>query len=552
MIVDLTLVERALQDEQIVPCFQPLVELRSGRLVGFELLARWPHPQLGLILPENFIQVVEDHGLAGRLMQIVLEKAFRSVAHIVDQRGEPLTLAVNISPLQLRDLALPNQICEAAQETGFDLQHLVIEITESALVNNLDQARQITHRLKDLGCCLALDDFGMGYSNFAQLQRLSFDQLKIAGSFIRRMTTSRESRKIVAAVIGLGQSLGLTTLAEEIETEEQADMLLWLGCERGQGWLYSRAVEAARIPAVLAAFPHKTPQRLPSFGQQQTGQQSMGSGLESLPAQRLAQLQAIYHGAPVGLCFLDRNFRHISVNQCLADMNGLPISAHIGRTVEEVVPGTIENIRSYLLRALQGEAVSNVTVAQPPLEPGGLPRSSLISYQPAFDEAGEVVGISVAVVDITDRKRAEEALRERETQYRDIIELSPQVPWIMNPDGNIVDVSTKWVDNSGLSFDRSMGNGWLAALHPDDLEPVLKTLGRCLRTGEPIDVEYRIRANGADWRWMRSRGSARRDLAGNIIRWYGVLEDIDDRKQLEAELRRSQALLQSLFREVAP
>ena len=170
----------------------------------------------------------------------------------------------------------------------------------------------IIRELKESGCRLAMDDFGTGFSNLRQLQMLPFDELKVDRSFVISMTNTRGSRKIVAAIIGLGHSLGLTTLAEGVETEEQAEMLLWLGCAQGQGWFYGRPVTADGIPLLLEAAPHKLSTALSIHGDGW-----VVSSLEALPTQRLAQLQAIYDGAPVGLCFLDLNCRYVSINKKL-------------------------------------------------------------------------------------------------------------------------------------------------------------------------------------------------------------------------------------------
>ena len=139
---------RALERDQVIPCFQPLVELNTGRLLGFEVLARWQHPELGPILPENFIALAEENGLIGPLMRQVVRKAFCSASDL----GETLGLAVNISPLQLRDLTLPSQILEEAERARFAPQRLTIEITESAFLDNLELAKKITGELKAIGC----------------------------------------------------------------------------------------------------------------------------------------------------------------------------------------------------------------------------------------------------------------------------------------------------------------------------------------------------------------------------------------------------------------
>jgi PAS domain S-box-containing protein len=409
MFVSLAEVRLALERDELLPSFQPLVELRTGQLAGLEVLARWQHPQLGPVLPKNFISLAEENGLIGQLMQQILRKAFLSARLL----PEPLVLAVNVSPVQLYDLSLPVQLCQASQQAGFPLSRVTVEITESALVNNLERARNIAHELKELGCTLALDDFGTGYSSLNHLQALPFDELKVDRSFIKSMAVSRESRKIVAAVVGLGHSLGLTTVAEGVETEQQADMLLWLGCELGQGWLYGRPVMSENIPSLVEAAPHILSSRLSS-----PSDSWAVSSLEAMPAQRLAQLQAIYDGAPVGLCFLDRNLRFVSLNRRLADMDGTPAAAHLGKTVKEMVPELYSKFEPYLQRALKGEAISDVEIFRPSSRPGQEGLTTLSSYQPAFDEAGEVIGVSVSVVDISEQHSVGGSLHVGEGNYR--------------------------------------------------------------------------------------------------------------------------------------
>jgi FOG: EAL domain len=384
MVVNIVDVRRALESDAIVPCFEPVVEVRSGRLVGFEVLARWNHPDRGLILPENFIALAEKNGLIGYLTRQILRQSFLAATVL----PESLFLAVNISPIQLDYLSLPRQIQLMAEEYEFPLRQLTVEITESALVNNMERARKIANTLRQMGCELALDDFGTGQSSLRQIRALPFTKLKIDRSFVESMPSERKSRKIVAALVGLGYSLNMVTVAEGVETEEQADLLMQLGCELAQGRLYGHPLPAERIPDMLAAIP-----RLPS-----TRSSSANAGLDALPTQRLAQLQAIYDGAPMGLCFLDRNFRYISLNQRLADMNGASVAEHVGRTVGEILPGYFPIVEPFLRRALNGEVIPKIEALRPASRPGQSKRTVLLSYQPVFDESREVIGVSVAVV----------------------------------------------------------------------------------------------------------------------------------------------------------
>ena len=234
----------AVADGQIVPHFQPLVAMGSERVIGFELLARWQHPTRGVVPPDEFIPIAEQVGLIGPMTGQLLRRA----CAIAATWPSDTFVACNVSPLQLRDRSLPGMIRAALLESGLPPHRLELEITESALVGDLALARDVLNEVKSLGVRLALDDFGTGYSSLRHLKMLPFDKVKIDASFVGAMTRDLDSRKIVSAVVGLGQSLGLTTVAEGIEDQETAAMLRGLGCDVGQGWLFGRPG-----PADLAA-----------------------------------------------------------------------------------------------------------------------------------------------------------------------------------------------------------------------------------------------------------------------------------------------------------
>ena len=537
MIVDPQEACRGIEKGEFVPYFQPLVALRTGQLAGFEMLARWNHPKRGIVLPGEFIVAAEVDGWINKLMQDLLGQAFSHASRLPD----PLTLSINVSPVQLRDLTLPRDIRNAARQSDFPLHRLIVEITESALTDNLDHAQIIAKELKQLGCRIALDDFGTGYSSLLHLQSLPFDELKVDRSFVSAMADQRDSRKIVAAVVGLGQSLDLTTVAEGVETRDQASMLLWMGCEIGQGWLFGRPAPGSELPTMIAAQR----EAVPTSGANPWKHFSE-RGFNFLPSERLAQLQAVYDGSPVGLAFLDRDMRYINLNQRLADMNGFPIEEHLGHTVEQMLPQMFPSIEPYISAALRGEAISGVEMRK--IDPvNQRERTVLLSYQPARDEANEVIGVSVSIVDITDIKFAYQALRESEDLYRNMVELNPQIPWILDAHGNAIDVSSKWHEMTGLSEEQTWNYNWMNALHPDDVQPTLDALNSALKTGDPIDVEYRINHRIGGYRWKRSRGSAQFGPDGKILRWYGSIEDIEDRKQLERELLETKLQLQALL-----
>jgi EAL domain-containing protein (putative c-di-GMP-specific phosphodiesterase class I) len=199
MLAELKDVVRALENDQLVPYFQPIVEVRTGLVKGFEVLARWLHPLHGPILPSNLILLAEENGLIDVLTRQVMRRALQ----VTSSLPPSMTLSLNVSPTQLHSFSLPSEIRGLAEEASFPMDGLIVEITESALLTDLERAKKIAGSLKDMGCKLALDDFGTGYSSLGHLQGLPFDQLKIDRSFVSEMSANRHSRKIVAAIVGL-------------------------------------------------------------------------------------------------------------------------------------------------------------------------------------------------------------------------------------------------------------------------------------------------------------------------------------------------------------
>jgi len=226
----------AIRNDEIVPHFQSLVQLESGEVNGYEILARWTHPVRGSISPETFIRIAEQTGMIGELTFNILRRACIEARN---WEGAP-PLSLNISPVQLQDAGLPQKVLRVLSECGFPPARLEIEITEDALVGDFDAARTVLLSLKNLGIRIALDDFGTGYSSLRHLRELPFDSLKIDRSFVSSMDESEESRVIVRTVVQLAKNLGLSVTAEGIETREQVTALHDLGCDRGQGFLLGR------------------------------------------------------------------------------------------------------------------------------------------------------------------------------------------------------------------------------------------------------------------------------------------------------------------------
>lgn len=231
----------AVKANQIIPYFQPLVHLATGEVTGYEILARWPHDERGFVPPDQFIKLAIDTGLIEELTLNLLERACREVWHWPNTPS----LALNIAPAQLRQPALTQSLLRVLSDCDFSPSRLEIEITEDALIDDLDVAQMTLASLKEQGVRVAIDDFGIGYSRLQHLRELSIDALKIDKSFVQSIDDSDDALLLVKAIIQLGTTLGLAVTAEGIEAASQVTALRALGCDRGQGYYLGRPTPGA-------------------------------------------------------------------------------------------------------------------------------------------------------------------------------------------------------------------------------------------------------------------------------------------------------------------
>jgi diguanylate cyclase (GGDEF)-like protein len=230
----------AITKGEICAHYQPLIDLKNKHVIGFEALARWQHPALGWICPARFIPVAESCGLMNELTEHLLRQAARDAAAWPDT----LTLSFNISPSQLKERTLGLRILGILAEAGLSPRRLEIELTESAIVHDLEGAREALTALRDAGVRIALDDFGTGYSSLYHLRNFKIDKIKIDRSYVESMEREPDAYALVRALLGFGRGLGLTVTAEGVEKPAQAAALEQEGCQQGQGYLYGRAMPA--------------------------------------------------------------------------------------------------------------------------------------------------------------------------------------------------------------------------------------------------------------------------------------------------------------------
>ncbi len=253
---------KAVANDQVELLYQPVVALPHGQIIGMESLLRWRHPQRGLLTPADFLVIAEDTGLILELGRWALDAACAQLAAWnAEMPDAPITLGVNLSTRQLTDPLLLDIVGSALAASGIPPGRLILEITESTLMEDVASSQAVLAALKDLGVYIAVDDFGTGFSSLAYLKRFPVDILKIDRSFIDGLPDDAESSVIVAAIIGMAKALGLDIVAEGVETVEQRDCLTRLGCPNAQGYLFQRPRTAEEMTAILAGV--STNGRLP-------------------------------------------------------------------------------------------------------------------------------------------------------------------------------------------------------------------------------------------------------------------------------------------------
>ena len=244
---------RALELDQLHLHFQPQVSLESGCVIGVEALLRWTHPELGEVVPADFIPVAEDSGMILPIGEWVLRSAVCQMREWLDRGMSPLVMAVNLSAIQFRQANLPQLVSQVLDEAGLPPGLLELELTEGVAMENPLEAIAVMNDLHQRGVRMSIDDFGTGYSSLSYLKRFKVYKLKIDKSFVRDISRDPEDEAIVAAIIGLAESLGMQTIAEGVETREQSAFLRARGCNEGQGYLYSRPMPAEAFERYVKA-----------------------------------------------------------------------------------------------------------------------------------------------------------------------------------------------------------------------------------------------------------------------------------------------------------
>ncbi|MDV6235746.1 EAL domain-containing response regulator [Leptospira ellisii] len=247
-------IERAIREDEFLLFYQPKIDFKTGKVAGFESLVRWSHPDRGLVFPDSFIPTLESFPT---LMDAMTEKLILqalSQCAVWNREFPGLAVAVNVSPVSLNKLILPETISKMIENFGLKNSQLIVEVTETQLLENITSTLDILTRIRIRGIGLSVDDFGIGYSSLKQIHRYPFTELKIDRSFVSVAPFDKEALFICQAAIDLGHKLGMTVVAEGIETFEVGELMKKEGCDKGQGYFYSKPMPAEAAYQFLSSF----------------------------------------------------------------------------------------------------------------------------------------------------------------------------------------------------------------------------------------------------------------------------------------------------------
>lgn len=519
------LLKHAIANGHVWPAFQPIVNIRTGAISSFEILARWSDPQAGDISPDIFIPRLEQHGLIAVLSEALLEQACRSAA---DWPGQ-FTLAFNISPFQLISEDLPCNLVEVIEKTCFPLGRVELEVTEGSLISDADVAYAILREINNSGIRIGIDDFGTGYSSLARLESFPFHKLKIDARFVHGIDTEAGKRRIAAAIIGLGQSLGITVVAEGVETEAEEAILRELGCDQGQGWLYGRGVASEQARCLLDDREVDT----------------ITCPLDTSPFQRLHQLAKLYDQAPVGLCFVDLQYRHVRVNERFAEIHGLTVAQLEGRTIYEIMEGDLlEDVIGVMAEAINhDEPVTREYILQG--------RNVRVLNSRVRDLAGDVIGFSVVAIDVTEENRLKEALARSKKQLRgelDFIEaFLASLPGIFYYYDHEMRLQ-RWNRNNelvtGYSGAELQNISPLSFFAEEEKKQVEQAMQDVLRHGQSQVEAHLLTRDGQRIPYLFTGARFEHDGHAGFV---GTGTDISDSKRMEQALRDRTAALQAVI-----
>jgi diguanylate cyclase (GGDEF)-like protein/PAS domain S-box-containing protein len=520
---------RALGGDELELHFQPKIDLRTGDVRGVEALARWHHPTLGWIPPTRFTELAETSGLIAPLTVWVLHAALAQCAGWQKQ-GRPMNVAVNLSARSLHDITLADTIARALDQWSVDPSLLTLEITETSFMLNPAAGMELVRRLHEMGIRISIDDFGTGYSSLAYLQRLPADEVKIDGSFISGSAARGEAGAVIVnAIVKLAHLLGIETVAEGVETEESVRALREIGCDLAQGHVFARPLP-----------PHELDAWMVGWGEEQRHSPRWAAlraptRRDTLKADR-RRFENFFENANDIMCTTDLEDRFTSMNRAGELITGYSRDELLRMTIADIVPPeSAERARSMTQKKLQGEPSTTYEIEF--LRKDGQ-RIPLEFSTRLIHIDGEPVGVQGIGRDITERRQAEEALRESEERFATAFGEAPIGMALVGTDGRWLQVNRSICELTGYSERELLARTFQDITYPADLETDLEYVRQML-AGE-IDtylMEKRYVRKDGQIVWVQLSVSMVHVADGSPLYFVSQIQDISDRRLLEQELR---------------
>lgn len=530
---------QALNNDEFVLYYQPKVNLRTGDVYGVEALLRWQHPELGNVLPHEFLPIVDaNHDLTVAVGEWVISSAMKQL-NDWSAEGLPLNVSVNVSAVHLQKEEFIEQISVIVGKFHPDLaSNLELEILETAAIESPSSMRKVLEKCSRLGIQSSIDDFGTGYSSLSYLKHLPVDNVKIDQTFVRDMQNDMDDFAIIDGVIRLASAFKNKVIAEGIEHEEQGIMLIQLGCDHGQGYFIAKPMLASQIPEWMNSY------QIPSSWQDMNHSLALAKAAEEEREQlrqKLHQANIIIESSPAVL-FEWRPTEGWPIDYVSNNVAQFGYSASelldVGMHYSTIVhPDDLERL------AGEVEVYSDAGIEQFNQEYRIVSPAGVVFWVDdrttiERDSSGNVARYRGVILDITQRKQMEQELVTNKNKSHLISlrlaeaqRLSHIGSWNLDMATNQIFRTDEMFRIFGLDPDNMSNSAFLEAIHPDDRKYVNEQYNRALEGEVTYDIEYRIiRKDNGEERWVHSTCEHLRDHLGKVIACNGTVQDITERK----------------------
>lgn len=522
---------KAIEQNELAIHYQPQFHLSTGEYIGNEALIRWHHPKWGMISPAKFIPIAEETGLIISIGEWVLRTACTQNKAWQEAGYAPMVISVNLSSRQFLQTNLVDVVERILTETKLEAKYLDLEITES-MTMDVKRTIKTLHALKKIGIKISIDDFGTGYSSLNYLKEFPIDRLKIDQSFIRDCHQDPSNATIVKAIISMAHHLNIQVIAEGVETKDHLDFLQQHLCDEVQGYLLSKPLPAEELEGMFSDLQVL----IRRFGL--TSEISHRLWLErelELTKQELQETIRQQDGMTLKYKYKDGKLIHTMCDGELIYRIGFTPEQIVGKELAEILPlETAERKVEFYWRAWQGE--QNVSYEG---EANGI--YYLATLRPVIRK-GKVVEVIASCVDITERKRVEEALRHSENNYRLIAENTSDIITIVDNNGTVLYTSPSSEVVKGYRADELVGLSGFSFVYPDDLQLIEHAFSNILLTKTSQLVQYRYVHKNQNLIYLESRVTPVIGENGEVEHFVVVARDITEQKKAENHLRKWERL----------